>query len=743
MITCPTTDRWQAFLSEEAVGEGAVEMENHLAICTACQQQLDAITNPATINRLEGLVEMLGERQPLPASMLQQITNETENSDEPPLPKIPGYAELTPIGQGGSSIVYRARDTRLQRLVAIKLLRAKASPAQRQRFQREATLLASLHHHNVARILEVGTTADQPHLVLEYIAGGSLARYLNGVSQPALPSARLVLQLAQAMHTAHQAGFIHRDLKPGNILLDSHFGAAESEGLDQFVPRIIDFGIAKYLDEHEDLTNTKDFLGTPSYMAPEQITRSDAPVDGRTDVYALGIILYELLTGRPPFRTASPIDTMLQIKHDEPVAPSRFEPKLPRDLENICLKCIEKDAAGRYADAQALADDLGRFVRGEPVHARPIPRLARGWRWCRRNPGWAIAAGLLLAVLTTAAVVGPYLAHREHQLREAAAHERNKAQEHLDLAGQALEEMVERLIKNQRLQDNAFEELQQGLIVFAVPYLEKLVAQEDSTETLKLRQARSLLQLAGMQTKRKELDKAEATYQLALERMKELQSSSLPRELLQRAEASMNMEYGRFLNVHHDQNVNAEQHYRHSLALLQKLRNDTDPLKIIDVYAMQCSLLGALLQDQPAKQDEALELVKEATRSRDVLVEKFPDREDLRHYAAMTHMNLAIHYRHLKQTELERAELGKALELETKVNQSKGLWIESPYYLSLLEGELGMSLAAGGQRAEALPRFRRALQLAEALVVVYPSVEKYIKAARQWKAVLAHYEKPS
>ncbi len=769
-IPCPVTEHWERLLADELSGHEEEQLEVHLQDCYDCRQRLDELTQPDTQERVGAILQIISQQVRLPVEVKQKmlavvtadslkVSNE-ETSET--LPAIPGYEVLSKLGHGGSSIVYAARDTKLQRTVAIKLLREKATPVQRQRFRKEAHSLASLQHENVAKIYDVGETGEQPYLILEYISGGSLAQYLQGNAQAAPTSARLVLQLATAVQKAHETGFIHRDLKPGNILLEPHFGSYETTGLDRYVPKIIDFGIAKELNPVEHLTNTRDFLGTPSYMAPEQITQSGHwTVDHRMDVYALGIILYEMLIGRPPFRAVSPIDTMLQIKHEEPVPPTRFEPTVPRDLENICLKCIEKDPNKRYPSAQALADDLVRFLDGKPVQARPISRLVRAWRWSKRNPGWAIAASLIFLILLTAAVVGPLLAHREHQLREEAAFQANRAdvegkraRENLNTAGKVLEEMLDRLLTNMRLEDPAYEDVQKGMVTFAIPYLEQFVQHDSATDVLQLRQARSLLQLAMVQTKNKQLDKAEENYWRAQKLIKELKPSETVSEVdYLKALASVHLEIGRFQHTHLLQYQNAEKNYRISLNYLDKLTELQGIEKCYDSYAIVYSLLANSLTDQREKTSgkpspEGITRSEEryyllAIDYRHKLMELHSHRDDLVNYAALTHMNAAIFYRKQNEQQKEISELRKALELAKKVNHSRSIWLESPFYLSTLQGELGIALLKANQRQEGMEQVRQAKKISDALVIAYPSSRKYAGLSINWEKVLKHYEKPT
>jgi WD40 repeat protein len=313
-------------------------------------------------------------------------------------------------------VVYRATQAGLNRVVALKMILsgAHAGPGERARFQAEAQAVARLQHPNVVQIHEVGEHDGRPYFSMEFCEGGSLADRLLGTPQPARPSAELTEVLARAVQAAHARGIVHRDLKPANVLL-----AADG------TPKITDFGLAKRLDAGTGGTATGSVLGTPSYMAPEQAEGKVREVGPAADVYALGAVLYELLTGQPPFRAATPLDTVLQVVSEEPVPPRRLQPRVPRDLETVCLTCLQKDPGKRYASAQALADDLRRFLDGIPIRARPAGRVEGLWRWCRRHPARAAAVGLtvLAALAVVALAVGAAFTvqlRREQQRTQSA-----------------------------------------------------------------------------------------------------------------------------------------------------------------------------------------------------------------------------------------------------------------------------------------------------------------------------------
>jgi serine/threonine-protein kinase len=310
------------------------------------------------------------------------------------LPTIDGYVVEEVLGRGGMGIVFKARHLKLNRTVALKMLLAGAfaGPEELARFHREAEAVAALRHPNIVPVHDAGEVTGRPYFTMEYVEGGSLAQRLGGAPQPADHAAALVVTLAEAMQVAHQGGIVHRDLKPANVLLTA-------DG----TPKIADFGLARHFDGEPALTRSGAPVGTPSYMAPEQALGRAHAIGPATDIYALGAVLYEMLTGRPPFRGDTAVETERQVITEEPVPPARLNAKVPRDLETICLKCLRKEPGLRYGSAAELAVDLGRFLRGEAIAARPEDVLRRLARRVRRRPGLSAAIATVTVLTVTLA----------------------------------------------------------------------------------------------------------------------------------------------------------------------------------------------------------------------------------------------------------------------------------------------------------------------------------------------------
>jgi WD40 repeat protein/serine/threonine protein kinase len=450
MTLCPYCARLPQFLDRQLGEAECREIELHVETCPLCAEELERLTASD------------GKGLPLPPVPLGDSTPPDSDAE---LPAVPGYKVLRVLGKGGMGIVYLADDARLPRRVALKMIRAGsgAGPRELARFRIEAEALARLQHPNIIPIYEVSDYHGRPFFVMEYVDSVSLKDRLEDGLPPPRDTAQLAETLARAMHYAHQHAVLHRDLTPANVLLqedrvareDANHAKPEHEdattlplslvslGATQLTPKIIDFGLAKFLDteaEQTRLTQPDDFPGTASYMAPEQAAGKIKEIGTLTDVYGLGAILYKMLTGHAPFEGASRREILNKVQSDQelPRRPRRWRPEVPADLEAICLKCLEKEPARRYASAAQLADELGRFLEGNPlIHTRPIGRVERLWRWCRRNPALAAAGGLaiFLLVTTTAVSVG-WAVHASRMAEDIQGalteSERRRAENHLD-----------------------------------------------------------------------------------------------------------------------------------------------------------------------------------------------------------------------------------------------------------------------------------------------------------------------
>ena len=352
-------------------------------------------------------------------------------------PVLPGYELLEEIGRGGMGVVFKARQQSLGRLVAVKMLAGSrwAQPGTLARLRQEARALSRLNHPHVVQVIDVIETGETPAIVLEFVDGLSLAKKQAGAPLAPKEAAQIALTLSHTLAAVHEQGLLHRDIKPANVLV-SRTGEI----------KISDFGIAKEVGNADGLTMTGDVLGSPAYMAPEQMEGQHSLFDVRTDVYGLGATLYEMLTGRPPFVGGTVVETLDQVREREPVAPRVLQPGIPRDLETICLTCLEKKPSRRFATAQELADDLERHLRGEPVRSRPIGTIDRVVRWCRRRPAVSSVAGLTVAAML---VIASLLVAHQRDLSEFNR-DLTQANSDLELAAQTAKEHQQRAEDNER-----------------------------------------------------------------------------------------------------------------------------------------------------------------------------------------------------------------------------------------------------------------------------------------------------
>jgi serine/threonine-protein kinase len=730
------------------------------------------------------------------------------------------YELLEEIAHGGMGVVYRARQLSLNRIVAVKLIRSGelASEKEFQRFQVEAEAAASLDHPHIVPVYEIGSHQGIRYLALKLIEGGSLGDRLDELSLPGCKKAqangfdadacqqriaRLLSTVARAVHYAHQRGILHRDLKPSNILLqESGIGNQESGTGEQPsarkrgsspvpdsrfpIPFVTDFGLAKRIetargDETAELTKTGMILGTPSYMAPEQ-ARGEKALTTAADVYALGAILYQLLTDAPPFQAETPLDVLVKLKTEEPIPPRQKQPEVAADLETVCLKCLRKPPPERYASAQELAEDLARFERGEPIRARPVSNWEKTWRWCRRNKrvaGLLIAiAGLLLVATVLSTALAAWALAERTRADENAVNERDArglAEGNLAIAEQAVEDFLDKIEDHPRLREADFLELRRELLTSAVPFYDEFVKQKPGDADLERRRGRAYARLGFLHSELgnkqnavedfqkmraifrslaeaapgepehrwhlarshnrlgselRDLSRREEAQQEFLQALKistELvaEDGAVPKYRLELARAHGSIavllrEWGKPLE--------AERERRRAVELQEKLAADHP---MVPDYAFDlargCNNLGGLLRDLGRLEDAVGEFHK-ALKLCEPKVNKSPELIGFRLELARSHRFLGV----------VLGDLGRRNEAEAAYRQSiphyKRLadgFPAAPRYrheLSMSHNSLGLLLQGMGRPKEAEAEYRAAINLQQHLVDGFPGSSDFIQS---------------
>jgi hypothetical protein len=466
--------------------------------------------------------------------------------------EIPGYELLGILGKGGMGIVYRARQLSLKRQVAIKMILTgrRARVQERDRFQREAEAVARVQHPNIVQIYEIGEQNGLPYFSMEFVNAGSLAQFMDGIPQSPAAAAEFILILARAMHYAHKRGVVHRDLKPGNILLQldesqllkngQNPDTAVLRALSSYVPKISDFGLALHAGGEEGPARVGALIGTPSYMAPEQ-ARGIGEVGSSADVYALGAILYEMLTGHPPFQGTSPEETALQVITQEPVAPTRLQPKIPPDLETICLACLQKKPSDRYANADELAEDLRRFQDHEPIRAHPA-------RWSARMRKWARHHALPVAAMLVLSLLALMLALDWLQMTTILRHDLNPARLGRDLAETELhrtEDVLEAMtaLARRRAPGEGAAKVERDILEVARRFYEQRLNAPEALQAQPLLLAQAHLRLAQLCDELNDRAAAQRSYARAVNLFRRLcetnPGSAEYRELLQTAQRGL------------------------------------------------------------------------------------------------------------------------------------------------------------------------------------------------------------
>jgi tetratricopeptide (TPR) repeat protein len=648
----------------------------------------------------------------------------------PGLPAIPGYEVLAELGRGGMGVVYKARQEKLNRLVALKMILSDglAGPEQLARFRREAEAVAQIQHPHIVQIHEVGEAHGRPYFCLELAEGGSLDKQLHGTPWPAQDAAQLVETLAHAVHAAHERGIIHRDLKPANILLQMQNAECRMQNekpgpdsafciLHSAFPKITDFGLAKQAGQGQGHTQSGAIVGTPSYMAPEQASGKSKDIGPAADVYALGAILYELLTGRPPFKAETPFDTVLQVVGQEPVPPKRLQPKVPRDLETICLKCLRKQPGQRYGSALDLALDLRRFREGKPVTARPVPWGERCLKWAKRKPP---AAGLVAVSATAVVTLLTVIAVYTLQLREALQAESRRRRQARAALDAMFSPVIEQWLAKQR---NLLPEHRQFLEKALASY-EEFARDTGQDEQARAGVAAAFRRVADIRQKLGQHQGAEDAYCRSRELYQQL-ATDFPQRPNYRFELATSYHNLGLLLAGADRAKEAEAAYRAALVIYRQLAGDfpNRPAYRVEVANSHDNLANLLKYTSRPEAAESAYRAALAVQKR--LAADFPGEPEYRFDLARIHNNLG----------LLLAETGRPKEAETSYTAALTLYKQladgfrkRPDYrieLARTHNDLASLLKDTDRPKQAEMSYRAALALQRQLAADFPNRPDY------------------
>lgn len=765
---CPAKEELRDFVLGRSSDETSHSIEAHLSSCQICLESLadleasdsfvEVVRGGAShstvvanvgaelINRLCSLrLALRSNEQETPLGQRALLEGFEHSLDLPistdaagELSRIGSFRLQKVLGHGGMGIVYKAEQLRPRRSVALKMIRRGpwASRERLDRFRGESEILARTRHPNIVQVFEVGEHDGQPFFTMEYAAGGSLANKLATAPLAPQEAADLLQTLSRAVHAAHGYGIVHRDLKPSNILV-----AADGTHL------IGDFGLAKQLDGgvgggtwQADATETGVILGTPSYMAPEQAGTPGTTIGPAADVYSLGAILYECLSGRPPFKAASVLETLEQLRSQEPVPVRSLYPGLPRDLETICLKCLQKDPRRRYTSAADLADDLKRFVDGKPILARPIRAWERTWKWAKRSPA---AAGLfLVSCLAVVGVVLGILVHNSQlksaldaarQNAEKAQRQQKLAQDHYEGARGTLDKMLEEF-QGLRLDEvRQLRELQRRQLEDALAFYQKaLNEQGDANPEVRNDVAIACKRVADLQCLLGRRTEAATNYTRAIQLL-----DSLPVELCETPSnqfllATSYNNRGLVAN-HNRQWVDAERDHTtaHEIFETHWLKNPSDAQWRAGLAETE-HFLGALHQARGNLPEcEHFQLKAKTIYAK--LVQDHPEVEGYRSKLVDCEINLALLYQSTNRS-VEATRVYEQAEEDLRkllaIRPSSAEYLNS---LVALCSNWGLLIGGLGDRLAAIAKLDKAVEAAEKVLQSEPNYY----AARQY-ALNAH-----
>ena len=528
------------------------------------------------------------------------------------------YEVLETLGQGGMGVVYKTRQKRLDRIVAVKMIRPSrhGDADEVQRFYGEAKAVGQFQHPHIVGVHEVGEYDGHPFFSMDFVEGQSLAKMISQNPLPQRQAAVYVQKIAAAMQYAHDRGVLHRDIKPANILIDQH---------DE--PRITDFGLAKRVDCDSKLTATGTPMGTPSYMPPEQARGTWSEVGPRSDVYALGATLYDLLVGRPPFKAPTWSELLLQVLNHEPVSPREFNATIARDLETICLKCLQKRSADRYASARELADDLARFLRNEPIQARPVSVAERSWRWGRRNR-LAVVAIVSLALGLVVAMIG----------YGKAVQSRREADASFQDALEAVNDMFTIVAEEKSINQPGLKPFRKVMLERARDYYQRFNERRPKSAQVGLEYAKNRYRLARVLQELASMKDARSEYESAAQELRGLQQADPGNQEILEAIGTAFNDFG-ILLFQQKEFANSDACYEQAEEARRKLAK-ADPDKavvlantIMNRASVKLALSAAASGSERKKElrSQAMQGMKEAQRIRQGLLQTKPSDLQLQH----------------------------------------------------------------------------------------------------------------
>jgi tetratricopeptide (TPR) repeat protein len=682
---------------------------------------------------------------------LSGATLPTLQSGHAALPSLGRFRIIRELGAGGFGCVFLAHDPSIDRDVALKVSRAgiPAAMAERQRFRHEALAAGRLDHPNIVPIYEAGEVGPICYIAAAFCPGITLAARLQQRPEPVSwrEAAQMTIVLAQAVQHAHSRGVLHRDLKPANILISefpNDAGIADSDSQSIQNLKITDFGLAKITDEDTGQTRSGVVLGTASYMAPEQAEGKSREVGTAADVYSLGAILYEMLTGRPPFVGESQLATLQQVRETEPVAPRRLNPRVPRDLETICLKCLQKQPQRRYASAGALAEDLQRFLAGEPILARPVSTSERAWKWSRRRP--TTAALVIVTIVSVLALLAGFIWH-DRQLyvslkateaqREEARRESERAERNFEKACDAVDKLLAEVGQNRLAHLPHLELARRQLLKDALAFYQGFLAERGSDERVRHETAQAYRRMGSIYLMLGQFEGGEAMLRQAIPLFDQLiaEFPAAPEHRRQLSLTHFNLGQILWLSSRHEA---AETEYLRARQLQDELANQypLDPRYRSELSKTYTSL--ARVWESRSRFTDAEKAHEDAIRLAEQVVATHPEEPSFRQALAQLHFNLAVLFDRTARKREAVAACRIAQELQEKLLHDQPDVPSNWLFLADTLELLGTLMWQDNRAADAEPIHRRALDLYKKLVEDYPHVQEYRRALAICAGSLAH-----